>query len=375
MDRVRVDSRMLAAIARGRGLVTAQQLARCGFDARLVRRWVKTGRLVTVRRGVHTTAELWDAWDLVRERPLAQVRAVELTLRVPHVHSHDSAALALSLPLIRPQEAGLHVTRRHLRASTTKAGVRHHRARYGDHRATTASGLTVLDIPRTVADLAREHGYRAGLVAADGAMQLGVSRSELAAAAQEMVGWPYSSVVDAVVADADPGAESVLESLSRELLAECGLGPAETQFPVRLPDGVAWVDMRVGRHLFEADGRIKFVPDSEGGYARTDPTTAAWDERRRQQQVCGDVFGMSRITWADLWGSARDRAKLRLVAEAASPSSGTAPSCPQTWRRSRPGCVGGATGRVGSAAYRVAHATSRTVPPRQNYPGASAPLR
>ena len=308
---------MLAAVARGNGLVTAQQLAECGFDARLVRRWVKSGRLVAVRRGVYTTGELWESWDIVRERPLARVRAVDLTLRVPHVHSHDSAALALSLPLIRPQAAGLHVTRRHLRASTTKAGVRHHGAAYGDHRAVVAKGLSVLDIPRTVADLAREHGYRAGLVAADGAMQRGVSRSELAAAAREMTGWPHSLVVAAVVADADPGAESVLESLSRELLVECGLGPVETQFPVKVPGGVAWVDMRVGRHLFEADGRIKFVPDSEGGYAGTDPRTTVWDERRRQQQVCGDVFGMSRITWADIWGSARERAQRRFVAEAA----------------------------------------------------------
>lgn len=272
---------------------------------------------MTVRRGVYTTRELWESWDLVREQPLARVRAVALTLRVPHVRSHDSAALLWGLPLIRPQDAGLHVTRRHLRASTTQAGVRHHGAAYGDHRAVEVEGLSVLDIPRTVADLARTHGYRAGLVAADGAMQLGVTRSELAAAAREMTGWPHSLVAGAVVVDADPGAESVLETLARELIIEAGLGPVETQFPVRIPGGVAWVDLRVGRHFFEADGRIKFIPDSEGGLARTDPRTAVWDERRRQQQVCGDRFGISRLTWADLWGDARERAKERLRAEVA----------------------------------------------------------
>lgn len=312
-----MDSRTLAAIARGNGLATTRQLVGCGIDVRQIARWVRTHRLVVVRRGVYTTAELWESWDALHDRPLARVRAVDLTLQVPHVRSHDSAALLWGIPLIRPQDAGLHVTRRHLRASTTKAGVRHHGARYGDHRATEVAGLTTLDIPRTVADLAREHGYLAGLVAADGALQLGISRAELAAVGGEMTGWPHSLVVQACIAAADPGAESVLESLARDLLQEAGLGPVETQFPVAIPGGVAYVDLRVGRHLFEADGRIKFVPFSDGGVARDDPRNAVWQERRRQQQVCGDVFGMTRLTWADMWGAARERAKQRARADVA----------------------------------------------------------
>ena len=173
----------------------------------------------------------------------------------------------------------------------------------------------MLDVPRTVVDIAREHGYTAGLVAADGAMQLGVRRDELEVAAAEMAGWPFSLTVKAVVEDADPGAESVIETLARELVAEAGLRPVETQFPVRTPSGTAWVDLRVGRHLIEADGRVKSRPIEDGGLADRDLEQLLWDERRRQREVCADGFGMTRFTYADFWGAARERAISRLLAE------------------------------------------------------------
>ncbi len=40
-----------------------------------------------------------------------------------------------------------------------------------------------------------------------------------------------------------------------------------------------------------------------------------WDERKRAAQVCAEGLGMSRLTWSDFWGTARERAKRRLLAE------------------------------------------------------------
>jgi len=310
-----VERRLHAAVARGHGLVTTQDLLAIGADPQLVARWVRQGRLVRVRRGVFTTAEVWASWDIYRGQPLARARAVQLILRVPHVASHDSAALAHRLPLLRPEESAPHVTRRHLRGSRTRGGVHHHGAQYDDGRVGEVAGLRALDIPRTVVDLAREHGYRAGLVAADGAMQLGVSRRELAAAAAEMAGWPYSLTVKAVVADADPGAESIIETLARELLEEAGLGPVETQFPVCVPSGTAWVDLRVGRHFVEADGWVKNRGPDGGELTERELKRLWWDERRREREVCRDGFGMTRLGYADYWGGARVRAIQRLQAE------------------------------------------------------------
>lgn len=309
-----MDARVHAAVARGQGLVTTKELRVLGVDLRRVAVWVRQGRLVPVRRGIYTTRQLWESWDVYHARPLARIRAVERTLTLPHVLSHDSAALVHRVPLLRPQDADVHVSRLHLRGTISRAGVHHHGARYSTGQVEVVDGMAILDVPRTVADLAREHGYRAGLVAADGAMQLGVSRAELEAAAAAMAGWPESLTVNAVVADADPGAESVAETLGRELLMECGLEP-ETQFPVRLPAGVAWCDLRVGRHLVEIDGRAKTRPVADGGLADRELEQLLWDERARQREICATGFGMSRLYWRDFWGRERELAKERLLRE------------------------------------------------------------
>lgn len=313
-----MDSRVPAAVARGGGLTTAAALAEAGVGPRYVARLVRTGQLVPVRRGAYTTAELWATWDVHRDRPLARVRAAELALRVEHVSSHDSAALLHGLPLLRARDSAVHITRRDMRGTRVQNGIEHHGAAYRRDQVVEVDGLRALDVPRTVADLAREHGYRAGLVAADGAMQRGVRRGELRAAADRMAGWPYSLTVAAVVEDADPGAESVGETLARELVIECGTDlPVETQFPVVTREGVAWIDLRVGRHLVEFDGRVKYRSTVDGGLRDGDLEQLMWDQRRRASLVCAEGYGLTPLVYADFWGVRRTLAKERIVREVA----------------------------------------------------------
>lgn len=311
-----MDSRVLAAVARGGGLTTAVELSAVGIGRRYVAVLVRAERLVPVRRGVYTTAELWESWDDYRDRPLARVRAAEHAITVEHVSSHDSAALLHGLPLLRPQDASVHITRCDMRGTRVQNGVEHHGAAYEETQVVERSGLPTLDVPRTVADLAREHGYRAGLVAADAAMQLGVTRGQLRAAMSRMAGWPYSLTVAAVVRDADPGAESVGETLARELVAECGLtAEVETQFPVAVGGSVAWIDLRVGRHLVEFNGRVKYQSVQLGGLRDRELEEVLWDERTRSSLVCGEGFGLTPLIYADFWGERRERAKRRLCRE------------------------------------------------------------
>jgi hypothetical protein len=271
--------------------------------------------LIALRRCVYTTAALWNSWDEYVARPMARIRAAALTIEIPFVFSHDTAAIVHGLPLLRPQDAAIHITREDMRGSRVKGGIHHHGARFRAARVQVAGDLPVLDLARTVVDIAREHGYREGLVAADGAMQQGVTREQMREAATETAGWPYSLTVKAVVKRADPGAESVIETLGRELLEEMGLGPVETQFPVAVDGGVAWCDMRIGCHIVEADGRAKSRPVLDGGLADGDLERILWDERKRQREVCSAGLGMSRLVYADFWGEARERAKERILRE------------------------------------------------------------
>jgi hypothetical protein len=313
-----VDTRIHAVVAAHGGLATAEMLAAVGIEPRLTARLVRSKELVAVRRGVYTTRELWESWDDYHDRPFARVRAAERSIVVPHVSSHDSSALAHRLPLLAPQRSAVHISRLDLRGCRRQHGVEHHGASYDQDQVEVVEGLEVLDIPRTVADLAREHGYRAGLVAADGAMQLGVPRAALQDAAQRMTGWPFSLTVRAVVKDADPGAESVGETLARELVLECGLGPTvETQFPVETAQGTVWADLRVGRHLIEFNGRIKYRSVAEGGLRDGDLEELLWKERGREGELRCAGFGVTPLVYADYFGERRERAKARLCREVA----------------------------------------------------------
>lgn len=115
---------------------------------------------------------------------------------------------------------------------------------------------------------------------------------------------------------ADPGAENVAESLTRLLVAELGLGQPTTQFPVRLASGaIVWCDLQLGNHVFEFDGRIKYVDRAHGGVADLSAEQVVWDEKTRQREISARGLGCSRIIWADLWGEGRARAHQRLLAE------------------------------------------------------------
>jgi len=129
--------------------------------------------------------------------------------------------------------------------------------------------------------------------------------------------FPHIRTARAAQAFGDPGAENGGESMARILVAELALhGEIQTQYPVRIGDHVAWLDLLVGCHAFEFDGKVKFKAVADGGVAERSAGEIAWDEKERQRLVCAEGLGMSRIVWDDFWGAGRDRARERLQAEA-----------------------------------------------------------
>jgi hypothetical protein len=306
----------LAALAADQGgLVTRQQAKRAGYTERELHTLTKVGgRWVVVRWGVYMERALWDA--LKHDGQLAAVdRAAHLVMRRTHIMSHDSAARAHGLPMLRDHVELVHVTRPGVGGARTDHGVKHHIGRVLPE-VLTVGRLPVTNLARTALDLGREHGIGQGVGACDAAMRRGVSFADFQRELATMRCWPGVTRARAAAEYADPGAENIGESLARMLVIELGLvGDLETQFPVLVGRREYWVDIRVGCHLFEFDGRVKYLRRAQGGVSDRDAGDIVWDERTRQNEICALGLGMSRIIWADFYGAARERAKDRLRAE------------------------------------------------------------
>jgi hypothetical protein len=306
---------VMACLSRQRGLIRRQQALQCGLSEDQLERLLRSGELVVVRHGVYALGSAWQAWDPYVDQPIRRARAAHLTMVTEHVLSHDSAARELGLAVLRPARELVHITRPGVRGSRTEHGVKHHGAVYRDAQVVDVDGIPVLDMARTGVDMVREHGLRGGLPTLDSAMRLGVPRAAFHRALGPMRCWPNVRAARQAVELADPGAETVAETLGRLLVMELGLGEIETQFPVPVPGGVAWCDLRVGRHLFEVDGRVKYLRSDRGGVATRPVEDVLWDEKRRQNDVCANGLGMSRILWEDYWPPRRAAALRRLAAE------------------------------------------------------------
>ena len=305
-----------AHAAQQHGLVTRRQAVETGYSERELRTLTAVGgRWVVVRRGVYVERDLWEALAPYDGEMRLRDMAAHLTMTTMHVMSHDSAARALELPTLRPREPLVHVTRPVLNGSRTEHGVKHHLSRLEPGDIQSVDDLPVTGLARTVLDLGREHGLEHGVVAADAALRRGLTIAALDDELTRMRCWPGIVRARATVEYADPGAESPAESLGRLLVISLGIGEVETQFPVRLDDRVVWCDLRVGRHVFEVDGRQKYLRPSEGGLSDREAGEVVWREKRREQQICATGLGMSRLVWDDFWGPARKRAIARLRAD------------------------------------------------------------
>ena len=293
------------------GLVTSSQLREVGLAANDVRRLLAAGTLFRIRRGVYVDGEVWSSLEPFRERPLLRIRAAQHVLRSPHVFSHDSASIVHGMGAPSPQDALVHVTRPKVHGDAVRAGVKHHLAPYWPDDVVEVEALQVLGRARTAVDMVREHGRAHGLAACDAAMRTGTTRTELAAVVERMRSWPHSRCMRWCVEHADPRAESYLESLGRDFVLELGIGRPVLQFGLSDGNRTAFVDLLVGRHCFEIDGRVKYVPGNPSG---EDPTTVLLKEKARTDFLAGFKLGASRITHDDLFRG-RAAALRRVVRE------------------------------------------------------------
>lgn len=310
-----MDPRVLAAISANGGLITRAQALDLGLGPGEIRHLKRSGRWVTVRRGVYTTAEIWESLDEWRGRPRLIARAVVMSMRRGWVLSHNSAADELGLATLRPPVPLTHITRPGWTNAWTENEIAHHLARFSADQVVDINGVRVLDGARTAMDIARCHGDMHGIVAADSAMRSGVTRSELMAAYEPMEQWPGSRASHTCAELADGRAENPNESLGRHLVLEAGIGTPDCQFPVRTVDGIKWCDLQVGNHIVETDGRIKIQAVADGGVATKPAADVLWEEKKRERLVEDRGLVVTRVIWEDYWGARRSQAIRRLQAD------------------------------------------------------------
>jgi hypothetical protein len=297
-----VNVKARAVAAANHGLLTRAQALDAGLSPAFIRQLLTSGELVSVRHGVYALGDVWAELDDYSGRPALRARAAVRTMRREWVASHDSSAHLQRLEILNPPEPHVHVTRPGFTGAWTKNGVKHHLARFSPDQVVEVDDLRLLDLARTAVDIAREHGTPYGEIACDSAMRRGVPRAELEAALSVMDHWPYVIGARDAVAFADPGAESVVETMGRLLVACLGLDDMETQFPVLVDDGrVLRGDIRVGCHIFEVHGKTKYLPVEQGGLAQRPPTEVLWGERKRERLLHLEGLGTSSIIYEDYW--------------------------------------------------------------------------
>lgn len=291
--------------ARQHGLVlTREQALSVGLRAADVRRLVRRGTWTAPRRNVLCVLEkpkpspqpgpVADDPDEqphgLRPEVLATAAAI---VRPASVVSHESAAAIHAIPLLRnPARPILTVG---FGNGGGERDVLVHAARLTPDEEQLWFGARVTTVARTVVDISRNSGARAGLVAADAALHDRlVTREQLDLAVRRAARWPGVTIARRIVELASNLAESPLESLSRLLIIDAGLPVPQLQTWVWTSRGRFRVDGLWPERgvVLEADGMRKYR--EEGSFPA---------EKLRQEALERAGYVVVRVMWADVWNA------------------------------------------------------------------------
>lgn len=300
---------MLTPSPRDAALILRRSAVLGGWSDEEIARLARGGQWSRVRRGAYVDGQL-PAGATARHALL--VAATLRQLRRPAVVSHQSAAVLLGMPLWGARLDRVHVTRRPPASTQATGPLCCHVARLADDEVTSVDGIAVTDVARTALDLARSLPFEAGVVVLDAALHEGLlDRAQVETRLLDIAGTRGSRHAARVVRFADGRSESVGESRSRVVLHQLGLPPSALQLEIRRADGAllgradfAWEDERV---VGEFDGRIKYGRLLRPGQ---DPGDAVFEEKRREDAIREEGWGVLRWTWADL--VQRDRLRHRV---------------------------------------------------------------
>jgi very-short-patch-repair endonuclease len=216
------------------------------------------------------------------------------------VASHESAAFLHGIDSLLPPGTTVPpvtLTRRPREPSRSLVrGALIRVARLPADHVTTALGVPVTTIARTVMDISRTTGYMEGVVAADSALRDHVAiKVEFAVILEDCAQWRGIVRAREVLHFADGRAESALESVARVRFAQFRLPPPGLQVNIRGARGFigradfCWDEYRT---IAEADGALKY---QEQGRDRARAQLA------RDENFHDAGWGTFHFTWREIY--------------------------------------------------------------------------
>lgn len=277
-----------AAAARG-GVITRTLVLGHGSSGREIATWIADGHLRVLWRGILTVnPEPQDATS--RHRELAHAISVAYAGRL--AVSHHSAIVLAGLPTYDVDLDTVRLVRRNGGSSLSTPGIRVSRCSVA-LPVTEVDGALMVQEAIAIAQLARDVGLEAAVVAADAALhRASITGAQLAAAVELLERVRGSARARQLPGLVDARSESPGESLLRLIAVRAGI-VLEPQYIVRDARGdfVARCDFRVAgtRTLVEFDGRMKY-----------DDRSVLFAEKRREDELRGLGWQVVRVVWADL---------------------------------------------------------------------------
>lgn len=302
----------LRHLAEARGYITRPELLAGGLTDRDILALRRHKLLERIGAGLYAPRSTY--LPLTPEEKLAlRSKAVFHRHRGHVALTHQSAAVLLGLPTWGLPLDEVHVTRLDEGRGRHEAGVQHHVGKIGDDEVHEIDGVLVASPDRCVWELACTSSVESALVTVDAALHRNlVSDESLRESAGRFGTWRGSRAARLAMTMADGRSESPGESRTRYLFWRLGVPKPDLQFEVFDANGVvvartdfAW---ELYRHLAEFDGRVKydgtFEPEGFG---------SVFSEKRREDRVRAELWGLSRVVWADLAPQAAQACADRLM--------------------------------------------------------------
>lgn len=284
-----IPAGLTATAASQGGVLTRRIVLEHGCSDREIARWIREGEARSLWRGIITLGpEPADLTD--RHRELAHAVGVAYGGRL--AVSHQSAVVMAGLPTYGVDLETVRFVRRNSGDSLAVPGIKVSRCTL-DLPKFESHGAPVVHEAVAIAQVARESGIDAAVVAADAALHRGTTTGRQLDAAVRLLDLLRPSLrARRVLELTDSRAESPGESLLRLIAVRAGVA-LDPQYVVHDRQGafVARCDFRIeGTNvLVEFDGKVKYQ-DREALFA----------EKRREDALRGLGWMVERVVWDEL---------------------------------------------------------------------------